>query len=411
MNALSVYTVGQVTRAIRELLESSFPRLYVRGEVSNLSRPQSGHLYFSLLDDAPPDRSAARLTAAQLPCVAWRSSVPRLRARMENGQRIVACGRIGVYEPRGTYQLIVEQAEPAGLGELQRIFEELKERLRKEGLFSPERKKPLPLLPERIALVTSPTGAAIEDVMRVLYHRHPRAWVRVVPVRVQGEGAAEQIASAIHFLQSGGGQADVIVLARGGGSLEDLWAFNDEAVARAIAASSIPVISAVGHEVDFSISDFVADVRAQTPTQAAELLVPDLSDLLAELHALERRLGLSAKGAIESQRMALDRILRQRAFRDPQAWVQEIFERLDDVGASLRRHLYNSARGWDDSLSAIAGRLEALSPLKVLARGFSVLTGEDGRIVRDAAALRLGQTVRATLSRGRAWMEVTQVEA
>jgi len=337
--------------------------------------------------------------------------VPRLRARMENGQRIVACGRIGVYEPRGTYQLIVEQAEPAGLGELQRIFEELKERLRKEGLFSPERKKPLPLLPERIALVTSPTGAAIEDVMRVLYRRHPRAWVRVVPVRVQGEGAAEQIASAIHFLQSGGGQADVIVLARGGGSLEDLWAFNDEAVARAIAASSIPVISAVGHEVDFSISDFVADVRAQTPTQAAELLVPDLSDLLAELHALERRLGLSAKGAIESQRMALDRILRQRAFRDPQAWVQEIFERLDDVGASLRRHLYNSARGWDDSLSAIAGRLEALSPLKVLARGFSVLTGEDGRIVRDASALRLGQTVRATLSRGRAWMEVTQLEA
>ncbi len=398
-----------MTRTIREILESTFPRILVRGEISNLSRPQSGHLYFSLLDDAGGG-SAARLSSAQLPCVIWRSSVSRLRARLENGQKVIVTGRIGVYEPRGTYQLIGEQVEPAGLGELQRIFEELKERLRKEGLFDAARKRPLPFLPERIGLVTSPSGAAIRDVLRVLFRRHPRAWVRIIPVKVQGEGAAEEIARAVEVFQVGGGQADVIVVTRGGGSLEDLWAFNEERVARAIASSSIPTISAVGHEVDFSIADFVADVRAQTPTQAAELLVPDLQDLGEKLRVLGKRLTLAMGNAVTVGASRLERALRSRPFRQPQALVQELFERVDDLAKVLPLHLGGRGRAWQDSTGSIAGRLEALSPLKVLARGYSLVTDAGGRLVRDASAVEPGETLGVKLSSGGLRVEVLKRE-
>jgi len=404
--ASEVLSVSDVTSTIRELLESSFPRILVRGEVTNLSRPQSGHLYFSLFDDIEGNKGS-RLSSAQLPCVVWRSSVARLRALPANGQKVTVSGRIGVYEPRGTYQLIGDHVEPAGLGELQRLFEELKERLRREGLFDAARKRPLPYLPERIGLITSTSGAAIRDVLRILYRRHPQAWVRIVPVRVQGQGAAEEIARAVRCFQTGGGQADVIVLARGGGSLEDLWAFNDEEVARALAASRIPTVSAVGHEVDFSISDFVADARAQTPTHAAELLVPDLHELTDSLRIQRRRLHLALENGRSTKAAQLSQILKRRPLREPQAIVQEWFEKCDDLAKEMKFHLYKRWGEWEDALKSCSGRLEALNPLKVIERGYSLTTDLEGRIVRDAADLDLGQRLRIQLARGEADVQVT----
>jgi exodeoxyribonuclease VII large subunit len=305
---------------------------------------------------------------------------------------------------------MVDGMEPAGLGELQLLFEALKERLRKEGLFAPERKRPLPFLPRRIGLITSPSGAAIQDILRVLYVRHPKAWVRVVPVRVQGDGAAEVISQAIEILQRGGGQVDVLVLARGGGSLEDLWAFNDERVARALAASSIPTISAVGHEVDFSIADFVADVRAQTPTQAAELLVPDLRDLLERVGAARKRMRMAFEALQRGKRAELLRLLKARPIREPDTLTQALFERCDLRGKELRNHLYNRKRQWEDAAGSIFGRLESLNPLRVLARGYSVTTDGEGRVVRDIESVTIGENLRIRLFQGALGAKVVDIQ-
>lgn len=432
-----VLSVSEVTRAVKGLLESSFPRILVRGEVTNLSRPQSGHIYFSLVDDAKGP-SSSRLTSSQLSCVVWKSSLAHIRRRFENGDRVIVSGRIGVYEPRGAYQLVGDHVEPAGLGELQLRFEELKARLRLEGLFDPARKRPLPYFPKRIGLITSPTGAAIRDVLRVLYRRHPRAWVRIVPVRVQGLGAAEEIARAVGILEQDGGLVDVIVLARGGGSLEDLWAFNEEVVARALARCPIPTVSAVGHEVDFSIADFVADARAQTPTHAAELLVPDTRELELTLFGLARRMSLAIESSLELRDTHLARLAGRRPLREPRAVVEELFERCDDVGRGLKIHLYNLRRRWEDSLSGASGRLEALNPLKVLARGWSLVTLKEGpgdesesesdgatvepapgrrmlegvveRVVSDASLLQVGQCLRIRMARGAVRARVVATE-
>jgi exodeoxyribonuclease VII large subunit len=336
--------------------------------------------------------------------------VSRLRLRLENGLKVFATGRIGVYEPRGTYQLIADHVELAGVGELQRLFEDLKERLRQEGLFQAERKRPLPFLPARIGIITSPGGAALQDVLRVLYRRHPHAAVRLVPVRVQGEGAAAQMTAALDLLQADGGQVDVILLTRGGGSLEDLWAFNDEALGRAIAACSIPVVSAVGHEVDFSISDFVADVRAQTPTKAGEILVPDLGELQERLGSLRRRLSLSLRGALTRREMEVKRLLRSRFFRRPRALVDELLERCDDAERDLKIQLYNLQKRWEDALTSLSGRLEALNPRSVLKRGYSLTMDVEGRVVKDVGDLRLGELVRIELARGRAKARVMERE-
>jgi exodeoxyribonuclease VII large subunit len=402
--------VAEFTREVRRLLEGSFPRVRVRGEVTNLSRPQSGHIYFSLMDDAPgADRS--RFSSAQVACVIWRSGRSALRKRLESGVRVVVSGRVTVYEPRGAYQIVVEQVESVGLGDLQREFEALKAKLKAEGLFDPGRKRPLPFLPRRIGLVTSPSGAAIRDVLRVLYRRHPRAWVRIVPVRVQGEGAVGDMIRALEVLGAGGeGQVDVIILTRGGGSLEDLWAFNDELLARAIAASRVPTVSAVGHEVDFSISDFVADQRAQTPTKAAEMVVPDLGELEDGLESLRSRLGTAARSKLRHAARDLERLERRRQFTHGGALVEERFERCDDLADRLRLHLYNRSVRWEDSLRFLVGRLEALSPLKVLARGYSVTLDASGRVVRDGAGLEVGQRLRLRFERGGAVVEVREAE-
>lgn len=404
-----VYTVAEVTGAIRELLEGSFPAISVRGEISNLSRPQSGHVYFSLMDDTGGE-GISRLSCCQLPCVLWRSVAARVQVPLKNGLKVIVSGRVGVYEPRGCYQLIAHKIEPAGLGDLQRRFEELKERLRAEGLFAEERKRPLPFLPRRIGIITSPSGAAIQDVLRVLYRRHPRAWVRIVPVRVQGEGAAQDMVRALQVLASGGGQVDVILLTRGGGSLEDLWAFNEECLARAIAASPIPTVSAVGHEVDFSISDFVADVRAQTPTKAAEILVPDIGELVESLRVLKRRMALAVRAALDRKSLELSRLARARPFRRPKALLENLIERCDDLGRDLVRSFRARKDGWEDALRSAAQRLEALNPRNVLQRGYSMATDEDGRIVTDAARLTLGSLLRIEFKRGRADTRVVSTE-
>lgn len=395
-----MFSVSDVTGLIKATLEESFPHLCVRGEISNLSQPRSGHLYFSLLESDGPPRPGSRMSSAQLPCVLWRSNVARLRVRPVNGMKVIVTGRLGVYEPRGTYQLIGARLEPEGQGELQRLFEELKTKLRGEGLFASERKRPLPFLPRRIGLVTSPSGAAIQDFLRILYRRFPSAAVRVIPVRVQGEGAAAEIAAAVVRFAQDEDPVDVIVLTRGGGSLEDLWAFNEEVVARALATSPIPTVSAVGHEVDFTIADFVADARAQTPTHASEVVVPDELELQERISALRRRMTLASRTVLERAQERWLNCRHHRLFRDPQVLVEERLELCDRTVEGLDNRLYNRMREWEDKALALAGRLEALSPLKVLARGYSVLTTEAGGVVGAAEQVDVGERLRVRLARG-----------
>ena len=281
----NVITITELTRQIKFSLESSFPRVWVEGEISNFKQHTSGHLYFTLKDEG-----------AQLSALMWRSRVANLTFQPEDGMKVIARGSITVYPPRGNYQLDVDQIQPLGLGELQLAFERLKQKLDAEGLFDAEHKKPIPEFPECIGLVTSETGAALQDIRSVLSRRHPSVEVVLAPVRVQGAGAAEEIADAIKYLNQYGG-IDVLIVGRGGGSLEDLWAFNEEVVARAIYASKIPIISAVGHEIDFSIADFVADLRAPTPSAAAELVVRDRTELLEDIG----NLCYTMRGALDNQ--------------------------------------------------------------------------------------------------------------
>ncbi|NGP53894.1 exodeoxyribonuclease VII large subunit [Thioalkalivibrio sp. XN8] len=435
-----VWTVSRLNREVRLLLETSLPALWIEGEVSNLARPASGHLYFSLKDEA-----------AQVRCVMWRSTALKLAVSPRNGLQLLLRARLSVYEPRGEYQLVVEYAEEAGEGALRRRFEALKARLREEGLFDEAQKRPIPQLPRRIGVVTSPSGAAIRDILHVLQRRFPAVPVIVYPTPVQGEGSAEKIAAALGRASSRA-ECDVLILARGGGSLEDLWSFNEEVVARAIRASAIPVISGVGHEVDFTIADFAADLRAPTPSGAAELAVPDslewlrrlnkdagrlrnamqrrLDTLAQRLDWQRRRLGVSHPGnrlRQHAQRLAeLDTRLRRataalvdhrrrrlahaRAVLAAQSPARRL-EAARERTAGLERRL-RSAAGY--RLQALRARLDAaghalhtVSPLATLERGYAIATDpRDGSIVRDAAQLGPGDRLALRLARGRLEAEV-----
>lgn len=326
----AMLTPREVNELVRGALARHIPAtLHVLGEIGELSRPQSGHLYFTLKD-----------AASELRCVMWRSSAARLRFTLEPGMEVIATGGLEVYTPRGTYQLIVRKLEPRGIGALEVAFRQLKERLEREGLFDPRRKKPLPRIPQRIAVVTSPTGAAIRDIVQTLRRRFPVAEVLLFPVRVQGEGAAAEIATAIRLvnrLADALGGIDVAIVGRGGGSLEDLWAFNEEIVARAIAASDIPIVSAVGHEVDVSISDLVADLRAATPTAAAELVTPQLADLLAWLERQAARVERAANHRLELARSRLGATLAYDGLARPLARIRERGQLLDERQQRLQR--------------------------------------------------------------------------
>ncbi len=385
------YSVTELTRAIRHLLEYHFPYIWVQGEISNFLHHSSGHMYFSLKDDR-----------AQIGCVMWRSRNNGLYFTPQDGMKVTVCGRITVYEKRGNYQLDVYQVFPAGAGELQVAFEQLKRRLHAEGLFAEERKRPLPPYPERIGIVTSPTGAAIQDMIAILRRRFPPVEIILNPVRVQGEGAAHEIARAIEAFNRYG-QVDVLIVGRGGGSLEDLWAFNEEIVARAVYDSKIPVVSAVGHEVDFTICDFVADLRAPTPSAAAELVVPTKEEVVRRLERHEEAMTAGLLERIKRGREKLQAIEGCYAFHQPRDLVRQNYQRLDE----LRRHL-NNLMGHQlqlqrERLSGLRNRLALLEHKNVLKRGYSICYRKsDGHIVRQAPELQAGAEIELQFYQGRA---------
>jgi exodeoxyribonuclease VII large subunit len=378
---------------VRDFLEEEFGRVWVEGELSGAKRPQSGHLYFTLKDEK-----------ARLDVVLWRSSAVRLRFEPEDGLVVRVRGRLTVYAPQGRYQMEADGLEPVGAGPLQVAFEQMRKRLEAEGLFDVSHKRPLPAFPRRVALVTSPSGAAVRDLIHVATRRWPPLELVVVPVRVQGAGAAEEIAAGIRAADARG--FDVLVVGRGGGSLEDLWAFNEEPVARAIFAARTPVVSAVGHEVDVTISDLVADVRAATPSAAAELITPDRVQIMGGLGGTARRLARAARELLSEGRRRVDAAASARPFRRPLERVHEAALSLDEVGARLAAAAKERLRARGEALGHAAARLDALSPLKVLARGFSV-TMKDGRVLTRAADVRPGDELRTILAEGEVRSRVT----
>ena len=440
----NVYTVTRLNREVRTLLERGLAVIWLEAELSNFSQPASGHWYFTLKDKDAQIRGAM-----------FRQRNMNLGFTPKSGQLVLVRGRVSLYEPRGDYQLLVEHMEEAGVGALKREFERLKARLAAEGLFAPELKRALPPFPRRIGLITSPSGAAVRDVLHVLRRRFPPAQVLIYPTPVQGAAAVPALVTALE-LASRRAECDVLILARGGGSIEDLWAFNDEAVARAIRACRIPVVSGVGHEIDFTIADFVADVRAPTPSGAAELAVPDRQELLGTLQRMSARLTKCGRRELRvaaqllfNLRHRLQRThpgvrllhsaqrldeLEQRLRQGLQAQVQQRSVRLAEARAGLlkaspaaavatlgarcaemRLRLDHAVKGRLEvsahRLSLARHRLDAVSPLATLARGFAVLTRADGSVVRDAGAVAVGEEVRARVQRGVVRARITGQES
>ena len=382
MPAPPVQSVSELTAQIKDCLEGNFPMVAVRGEISGCTRAGSGHVYLTLKDDD-----------AQMRGVMWRTRASRLKFDLEDGLEVVAIGAVEVYPPRGSYQLVIEEMLPHGLGPLELAFRQLHDKLEAEGLFAPERKRPLPRIPGRIALVTSPTSAAVRDMLQVITRRWRGIDVVVVPVAVQGAGAAEQIAAAVGTLGDIAG-VDVAIVGRGGGSLEDLWSFNEEVVARAIAACKVPIVSAVGHEIDVTIADLVSDRRALTPSEAGEIVVPDQAELTGALRQIEARLNMLLRGRAESCRTQLEAIAERRLFTRPAERLHLLAERLDELEARLLRSLRERYTGAAMHVSSLAATLDALSPLKVLSRGYSVTTrAESGELIADAEDAVVGEVI------------------
>jgi len=392
----SAITVSQLNRQVKTLLEQGLARLWIEGEISNLAKPASGHLYFSLKDDSAQIRAAFFRQRQRGPTIG-----------LKNGDQVVAFGRVSLYEPRGDYQLIVEQIEPAGEGALKRQFEVLKKMLAAEGLFNEENKQELPTLPERIGVITSPSGAAIRDIVSILGRRFPSIPVVVYPAAVQGDAAPGELIAALATAVKRD-ECDVLIMARGGGSLEDLWAFNDEKLARAIAACPIPIVSAVGHEIDFTIADFVADVRAPTPSGAAEIVVPDREHWLRSVNSLAARIGRLGQRAVEDRAQSLDWLSRRLAQASPAAVVERSIARL----ANLQQRLVVSAR---ETVSEMNHRLElamrglhSVSPLATLDRGYAIVEdASTGKVLLKASDAAPGDAIRARLAEGELIATVT----
>ena len=384
-----VLSVSDVNNYIKTLLDRDgiLTGLCVRGEVSNYKVYPSGHHYFTLKD-----------AGGALRCVMFKGSAMALRFRPENGMKVVAMGRVSVFPRDGAYQLYCEALSPEGIGDLYVAFEQLKAKLQAEGLFDPAYKKPIPAFPQRIAIVTSSAGAAIHDMLRILGKRYPLAKVILLPVRVQGVEAPPEICGAIRYVNRFE-LADVIITGRGGGSMEDLWAFNDEQVARTIFASRIPVISAVGHEPDVTISDFVADLRAATPSNAAELAVPDQAELRQQIRSLESRLQQAMTRQLKLSRQRLESLKEKRVLQSPLNYLQDRRVLLDYQQTRLSSCVRQMLGGQRQRLVALAAGLDAMSPLKVFARGYS-MTRKEGQVVTDASALRPGDLVTVSLNSG-----------
>lgn len=387
--AVVVWTVSELTARIKRSLERDFTAVCVVGEISQFKKAASGHVYLTLKDQG-----------AVLGAAMWRNAASRLPFKLEEGLEVVARGSIEVYPPRGSYQLIITELNPCGVGALQLAFRQLVQKLEAEGLFRPEHKVALPRFPSRIAVVTSPTGAAVRDIIRVIRRRWPPAEILVLPTRVQGEGAAEEIAAQIRLLDRHRDRFDVAIVGRGGGSLEDLWAFNEELVARAIYECRLPIVSAVGHETDVSVSDLVADLRAATPTEAAEKVVPDASEVRVHLNHLARRVAGLLLAAVSRARARLEGLSARPALCHPETRLRERAQRLDEILESMRASMDHAMALRSEGLRAEAGKLEALSPLRVLERGYSITFGPDGRVLRSVDGLAGGQQITSRVMRG-----------
>lgn len=384
-----ILTISELTRRIRGSLEQEFFNVWVVGEVSNLKRPASGHVYLTLKD-----------ANAQLQAIMFKSVANGIKFEMRDGMEVLAFGSVTVYEARGQYQLVIERIEPKGIGALQLAFLQLKERLEKEGLFDPAHKKPLPLLPEKIAIVTSLTGAAIRDILNVINRRFAKVKILIYPVKVQGEGAALEIAQAINDLNSIPG-IDVMIVGRGGGSLEDLWAFNEEVVARSIYASKIPIISAVGHEIDVTISDLVADKRALTPTEAGELVVPRYDQLKDSLGKIKTRLIQCLYNKILLTRSRLLRIKNSFSFKRPFDKILRLQQNVDEIVQRLVTSSKHAVELDRERLFGFANRLDSVSPLKVLKRGYSITTNtENDKPIKSIEGLTIGQRLKTRFFNG-----------
>jgi len=383
-------SVSEVTARVKEVIacDDLLADVRVAGEVSNLSRPASGHLYFTLKDEG-----------AQLRCVMWRSYAARLSRLPRNGDAVIARGRIDVYERDGVYQLYVEALVGQGIGDLNAEFERLKQKLQAEGLFDAARKRPLPRFPRALGIVTSPTGAALQDILNVLRRRYPLLEVYLSPTLVQGEDAPEQIVRAIQRLNDAG-CCDVILVARGGGSLEELWAFNDERVVRAIAASPTPVVSGIGHEIDYTLADFAADVRAPTPSAAAEIITPDINDLRLQVDAMSLTLTETMRARLTRARASLSTLQRALRLLSPFNQLARQRERLDEARTRLAAALAHRLAVLRLRLDGLRARLEGVGPLATLARGYAIVRDADGRIVRSVRAVQRGARLQITVADG-----------
>lgn len=395
-----IYSVSELTTEVKVLLETSIPVIWLEGEISNITFHSSGHLYFSLKD-----------RDAQISAVMWRSRNASLFFTPQDGMKVLAMGRITVYQKRGVYQFDVIKLQPAGIGELQMAFEQLKQKLQEEGLFDEEHKKEIPAYPDRIGIVTSPTGAAIQDLLNVLNRRYPGIEIVLAMVKVQGDGAAEEIAAAIDDFNAFG-DVDVLIVGRGGGSLEDLWAFNEEIVARSIFRSGIPVISAVGHEIDFSISDFVADLRAPTPSAAAELAVPDRDELAHRIQMYRKQLVEFSIGRIQYERDRLKRLVTSYSFMRSPDLVRQQQQRLDELLHSMHITIAHQLEIHRNKLQGLTSRLLSLAPDSILKRGYSICyRTEDGEIIKEAKSVQPGEKINVQVYRGKITAGVDDVDA
>ena len=383
-----IFTVSQLNRQSRLLLESRIPAVWVEGEISNFKHHSSGHIYLTLKDES-----------AQIQAAFFSQYQRGLRFELKDGIKVLAFCRVSIYEARGQYQLYIERVEPQGIGALQLASQQLKEKLAKEGLFAEERKRPIPKFPKTVGVITSPTGAAIHDILNVVNRRFCGTHVLLCPVKVQGEGAAAEIAVAVRTMNEWA-EADVLIVGRGGGSLEDLWAFNEEPVARAVFESQIPVISAVGHESDWTICDLVADLRAPTPSAAAELVVSSRLELEEHLRGHKERMDLTMTGICERYQERLSNLASSTAFRQSRFLLDQFTGRVDDLGRWMENRVTTLASSKSQIFQGIMGRLNALNPLAILERGYSVSFNEKGDILKNVRQISKGDVIQTRLHKG-----------
>ncbi len=399
-SVVEALTVSDLTAYLKGIVDDACPSVWVEGEVSNLSRPRSGHIYLTLKDDV-----------SQIKAVMWRSTAGKLPFELFEGQQVLAFGGVELYSPQGIYQLIVRKLEPQGIGALQLALEQLKQRLQAEGLFDPAKKKPLPLFPRRIGVVTSPSGAAIRDFLEIALRRWPGLDVTIIPCKVQGTGAATTIASAIAAAHRIKPALDVLVVTRGGGSMEDLWCFNEEPVVRAIAASRLPIVSAVGHEIDVTLADFAADIRALTPSEAAERVIPEYAATIAAIRELTRRLQLPVMQLIRQGKERLEQLVNRPVLCRPYDSIHQCSRQLDELDARGRRAIVAIVQQQARRLAASAASLNALSPLAVLSRGYSVTQlASTGEVVTDCNQVTAGDMIRTQTQRGQIVSQVTSTK-